>query len=107
MARSAVLRVLSVSLLVALLAGCAVAKGTQFNAASLPPLKPGEARVIVFRQSPLYGSGQTFPVTLDGQNFVKLPQSGFAWRDVPAGKHELEASAFSYAGTARLGGELQ
>jgi hypothetical protein len=90
-----------------LLAGCAFAKGEPFNAASLPPLAPQNARIIVFRQTGTLGAGANIPVTLDGKPLTALPQNGYFWRDVPVGTHELEASATLWAGTAKLGGELQ
>jgi hypothetical protein len=97
---------LSACVLLTALAGC-VANGPPFNAAQLPPLASGEARIIVFRQSGALGFAARIPVTLDGQSFVDIPQDGFVWRDVPAGQHELESSATLYTGTARLGGVLQ
>ena len=92
-------------MLLPLVAGCAVARGPAFDASALPALTGDTARIVVFRQSATlgFGAGSSIPVKFDGQDFVKLGQSGYAWRDVSAGTHELSASArWRWPGTARL-----
>jgi hypothetical protein len=89
------------------LAGCAaVARGPLFDASALPPLTGDTVRIVVFRQSAPggFGAGVTIPVKLDGQDFVEFPQLGYAWRDLPAGRHELTAArpALVAPGRARL-----
>ena len=87
------------------LGGCAVARGPLFDASTLPALTGDTARIILFRQSAPggFGAGSSIPVKLDGQDFAEFPQLGYAWRDVPAGRHELSASRPGWwAGRARL-----
>lgn len=89
------------------LSACAaVARGPVYDASSLPALTGDRVRIVVFRQSAPggFGAGVTIPVELDGRDFVELPQRGYAWRDLPVGKHELTAARpqWTFPGRARL-----
>ena len=86
-------------LLLLALGGC-VAQGPPYDPARLPALDQGAARILVFRESGLIGAAAPIPVDLDGQPLAALAQDGYAWGDVPAGRHQL--SAANWLGTSRL-----
>jgi hypothetical protein len=91
----------------ALLFGCA---GTRedlgFSAVSQRNggLKNGQGRIVVLRETQFVGSMDGgHPVSLDGQPIGDLRTGTFLVRDVPAGRHELSVSRWSFPGETKLG----
>lgn len=77
-------------LLVLLVIGCSASgRMYEYVATEMPALKPGTARLTIFRVSEFTGSAAIADVSLDGLFGGKLRQNGFIYYDIPAGKHEL------------------
>lgn len=90
----------------ALLFGCAgTREGLDFAAVSQMNGAPkkGEGRLILVRETQFVGSMDGgYPVSLDGQPVGDLRTGTFVVRDVPAGRHELSVSRWSFPGVTKL-----
>ncbi len=84
--------------LAAFLTGCVTnASGPSFDAMSPPPLADGMSRIYVYREHAAYiAQASTIVsahVTIDGLPVADLENGGFAWLDLPAGRHVISAQS--------------
>jgi hypothetical protein len=89
----------------ALLFGCAgTREGLDFAAVSQINAAPknGQGRIVVLRETQVTGSMDGgYPVSLDGQPMGDLKTGTFLVRDIPAGRHELLVSLWSFPGETK------
>jgi hypothetical protein len=99
-------RILCTVVAAALLFGCAgTREDLDFAAVSQRNggLKNGQGRIVVLRETQFVGSMDGgHPVSLDGQPIGDLRTGTFLVRDVPAGRHELSVSRWSFPGVTKL-----
>jgi hypothetical protein len=90
----------------ALLFGCAgTREGLDFAAVSQMNGAPknGQGRLVLLRETQVTGSMDGgHPVSLDGQPMGDLKTGTFLVRDIPAGRHELSVSRWSFPGVTKL-----
>jgi len=99
-------RILCTVVAAALLFGCA-GTGADLNFAAVSQrnggLKNGQGRIVLLRETQFVGSMDGgHPVSLDGQPIGDLRTGTFLVRDVPAGRHELSVSRWSFPGVTKL-----
>ena len=82
--------------LVFFVVGCtATGPSYQSVVTGLPEIRPGMARLIVYRKPEFVGSAAVAKLSLDGIHAGNLHQSGFVYFDIPAGRHELQVALAS------------
>lgn len=97
-------RIAVLSAVAVLISGC-VTTGTGVDFASLSQKigapKPGQARIVVFRE---HGPGLIDPgvdVKLDGQPMGDLKLGTYAYADRPAGRHQLSSESAAFPGVTQ------
>jgi Protein of unknown function (DUF2846) len=89
----------------ALLFGCTgTREGLDFAAVSQMNGAPkkGQGRLVLVRETQVTGSMDGgYPVSLDGQPIGDLKTGTFLVRDIPAGRHELTVSVWSFPGVTK------
>jgi len=74
--------------------GCATGIFSGANAPVLPPLDPGQGRVLIYRSSTM-GSPYVPDVLLNGARVGRLDQPGVILRDVPPGSYAVTSANIS------------
>jgi uncharacterized protein DUF2846 len=99
--RAAVLSALTI-----LFSGCAtVRSGADFASLSqrIDPPKPGQARVVVFREQAFGGLfDEGWDVKLDGEQLRELKTGTYVYADSTAGRHRLTSSMALFPGVTQL-----
>lgn len=97
--RFAVLSVVAV-----VISGCVTTQnGADFTSLSqkIGPTKPGQARIVVFRERSMGLIDPGWDVKLDGQLMGDLKAGTYVYADRPAGRHQLSSEVAGFPGVTR------
>lgn len=97
-------RMAVLSIVAVMISGCATARnGADFASTSqkLGPTKPGQARIVVFREQAFGLIDPGLDVKLDGQPMGDLKAGTYAYADRPAGRHQLSSESAAFPGVTR------
>jgi Protein of unknown function (DUF2846) len=96
-------RIAVLSIVAALMSGCVTTRtGADFASLSQKATKPGQARIVVFREQ-AYGGlfDQGWDVKLDGQPMGDLKTGTYVYADRPAGRHQLSSEMVGFPGVTQ------
>jgi hypothetical protein len=94
-------RLITLSALLVLIAGCATRNGSDFTSLSqsIGPPKAGQARVVILREKAFAGLiDQGWEGKVDGEQMRDLKTGTYVYADRPAGRHRLSSTVWGWPG---------